>query len=125
MKPATMKEPSVAAMRGLGANALQRDRNETLMTGLHSVTRIIGIAVTGLPIVAGALLTPAVAHEGHQMKCNKTSIQAMKVDIQAMNNGQAKTTALLEMKMAEDALAKGAMKDCETHMHTAMEAMEK
>ncbi len=95
------------------------------MTALHSVTRAIGVAASALAIVASVPLPLAVAHEGHHMKCDKTSIQAMKVDIQAMNNGEAKTTAASEMKMAEDALAKRDTKACETHMHTAMEALEK
>jgi hypothetical protein len=98
---------------------------ERIMTTLYSVNRAIGLAATALAMVASGPPTLAVAHEGHQMKCDKTSIQAMKVDIQAMNKGQAKTTAQSEMKMAEDALAKRDAKACETHMHTAMEAMEK
>ena len=95
------------------------------MTTFRSVTRAIGLAATALAIVAIGPLALAVAHEGHQMKCDKTRIQAMKVDIQAMNNGQAKTTAASEMKLAEDALAKRDTKACQTHMHTATEAMEK
>ena len=95
------------------------------MTALYFVNRPIGLAAIALAIVASGPLTLAIAHEGHHMKCDKTGIQAMKVDIQAMNAGQAKTTALNEMKMAEDALAKRDTKACETHMQTAMEAMEK
>ena len=36
----------------------------------------------------------AVAHEGHQMDCTETSINAMNTDIQAMDDGEAKTTAI-------------------------------
>ena len=67
----------------------------------------------------------AIAHEGHQMECNETSINAMNADIQAMNDGEAKTTAMKEMQMAEDMMAKKDMKGCMTHMHNAMEATEK
>ena len=39
-----------------------------------------------------------VAHEGHKMECNETSVNAMKADIQAMPDGEAKTTAMKEMQ---------------------------
>jgi hypothetical protein len=67
----------------------------------------------------------AVAHEGHEMECNETNINAMHADIQVMNDGEAKTTAMQEMKMAEDMMAKKDMKACMAHMHNAMEATEK
>ena len=67
----------------------------------------------------------AIAHEDHQMKCDETSMNAMHADIQSMNEGEAKTTALKEMQMAEDTMAKKDMKACATHMHNAMEATEK
>ena len=67
----------------------------------------------------------AVAHEGHKMECNETSINALNVDIQAMQDGEAKTTAMKEMQMAEDMMAKHDMGGCETHMDNAMEATEK
>ena len=73
----------------------------------------------------GAPATFAIAHEGHKMECNETSINAMNADIQAMNDGEAKTTAMKEMQMAEDMMAKKDMKGCMTHMHDAMEATEK
>ena len=78
--------------------------------------------------LAGLLSAPllfAVAHEGAKMECNETSTSAMNADIQAMNDGEAKTTAMAEMKMAEEALAAKDMKACETHMFNAMEATEK
>ena len=74
---------------------------------------------------ASVLPTSAVAHEEHQMECNETSINAMNADIQAMSDGEAKTTAMTEMKMAEDMIAKKDMEACVAHMHNAMEAMEK
>lgn len=65
------------------------------------------------------------AHQGHKMECSKTSINAMNADIQAMPDGEAKTTAMKEMQMAEDMMAKHDMDACETHMDAAMEAMER
>ena len=59
------------------------------------------------------------------MECTETSINAMNADIQAMSGGEAKTTAMTEMKMAEDMIAKKDMEACVAHMHNAMEAMEK
>ena len=67
----------------------------------------------------------AVAHEEHQMECNETGMNAMHADIQSMNEGEAKATAMKEMKMAEDMMAKKDMKACAAHMHNAMEATEK
>ena len=79
----------------------------------------------GLLAFASAPLTFAVAHEGHQMECNETGINAMNADIQSMNDGEARTIAMKEMKMAEEMMAKKDMQACMTHMHNAMEATEK
>jgi len=79
----------------------------------------------GLTAFASAPPTFAVAHEGTQMECNETGVNAMNADIQSMNDGEAKTTAMAEMKMAEEAMAKKDMKACKTHMYNAMEATEK
>ena len=95
------------------------------MTMLNSLTRIIGLVVVGLAIVSTAPLTFAFAHEGHQMECNDSSINAMKADIQAMPDGKSKTTAIKEMQAAQDMMRKKDMKACMAHMHTAMDAMEK
>jgi hypothetical protein len=46
-------------------------------------------------------------------------------DIQAMDDGEAKTTASKEMRIAEDMMIKKDMKACVTYMHNAMEVMEK
>ena len=81
--------------------------------------------ILALTAFASAPLTLAVAHEGHQMECTETSINAMNADVQAMNEGEAKTTAMAEIKMAEEAMAKKDMEACETHMYNAMEATEK
>jgi hypothetical protein len=79
----------------------------------------------GLTALASGPLNFAVAHEGHQMDCTETSINAVNTDIQAMDDGEAKTTASKEMEMAEDMMTKKDMKACATHMHNAMEAIEK
>jgi hypothetical protein len=81
--------------------------------------------VFGTLVLASAPLSFAVAHEEHHMECNETGMDAMHADIQAMNEGEAKTTAMKEMKMAEEMMAKKDMKACATHMHNAMEATEK
>lgn len=81
--------------------------------------------VIGTLALASAPASFAVAHEEHQMECNETGMNAMHADIQSMNEGEAKTTAMKEMKMAEEMMAKKDMKACATHMHNAMEATEK
>ena len=83
------------------------------------------VETLGLAAFARASLTFANAHEGHQMECTETSVNAMNADVQAMNDGEAKTTAMNEMKMAEDMMAKKDMQACMTHMHNAMEATGK
>jgi hypothetical protein len=67
----------------------------------------------------------AVAHEGMKMECNEAGMNAMHADIQSMNEGEARATAMKEMKMAEEMRAKKDMKACATHMQNAMEATEK
>ena len=79
----------------------------------------------GLAVFAGVPLTLAVAHEGMKMECNEAGMNAMHADIQSMNDGEAKTTAMKEMKMAEEMMAKKDMKSCMDHMHNAMEATDK
>ncbi|MGH6825989.1 hypothetical protein [Methyloceanibacter sp.] len=81
--------------------------------------------VFGVLVLTGAPVGFAVAHEDHQMKCDETSMNAMHADIQSMNDGEAKTTAMKEMQMADEMMAKKDMKACATHMHNAMEATEK
>jgi hypothetical protein len=79
----------------------------------------------GLTAFASAPLTLTVAHEGHQMTCNETSINAMKADIQSMIDGEPKTTAMQEVFMAEKMMTKHDLETCTTHLHNAMEATEK
>ena len=79
----------------------------------------------GILALASTPATIAIAHEGHQMECNETSMNAMHADIQSMNEGEAKTTAMKEMKTADEMMAKNDMKACMDHMHNAMDATEK
>jgi hypothetical protein len=48
-----------------------------------------------------------------------------KADIQAMDAGEAKTTATKEMDAAQAMMAKNDMEGCKSHIHSAMEATEK
>lgn len=95
------------------------------MPMLLYTSRIIGAAVIGLTVASTTPLTFAFAHEGHQMECNDSNIKAMKADVQAMPDGESKTTALKEMQAAQDMMQKKDMQSCKTHMNTAMEAIEK
>lgn len=56
----------------------------------------------------------AAAHAGeeHGMECTEAGINAMNADIQAMSDGEAKTTAMKEMQMAEEMMAKKDIKAC-------------
>jgi hypothetical protein len=78
-----------------------------------------------LAALASAPLGFAIAHEAHNAQCTETAINATNADIQAMNDGEAKTKAIEEMQMAEEMMAKKDMEGCATHMHSAMEAIEK
>src|SRR5262249_33088507 len=94
-------------------------------TGMHNSNRAqITIAILALLVFASPR-TLAIAHEGHQMECKKISMQAIKADIQAMNDGEAKTLAMKEMKMADEMMDKKDMNACKTHLHNAMDAMDK
>jgi hypothetical protein len=59
------------------------------------------------------------------MECTETALQALHVDIQAMDDGAAKTTAMKEMEMAEAMLGTKDTDACMAHMHKAMEEIEK
>ena len=88
------------------------------------LVKLLFVALGSTPL-ATAPTSFAVAHEGHKMECNETSVNAMNADIQAMPDGEAKTTAMKEMQMAEQMMANHDMDSCETHMDNAMEATEK
>jgi hypothetical protein len=90
-----------------------------------SVFASLVFGTLALATSASAALISAVAHEGHKMECTETGINAMNADIQAMPDGEAKTTAMKEMQMAEDMMTKKDTEGCEAHMHNAMEATEK
>lgn len=95
-------------------------------TSMHTFNHAqITIAFLALLVFATAPRNVAIAHEGHQMECKKTSLQAVKADIQAMNDGEAKRMAMKEMKMAEEMMDKKDMDACKTHMHNAMDAIDK
>jgi len=87
--------------------------------------RLIGVAAVGLAMNLCPLPTVCFAHEGHQMECSDSSLNAMKADTQAMPDGKSKTTATKEMEAARDMMQKKDMKACLAHMHNAMEAIEK
>jgi mono/diheme cytochrome c family protein len=88
------------------------------------VVRFLFVAL-GSTAFATAPASFAVAHQGHKMECNETTVNAMNADIQAMPDGEAKATATKEMQMAEQMMTKHDMDGCETHMDKAMEATEK
>ena len=93
------------------------------MTTRSSLVR--GIAAVGVAIGLCAQPTIGFAHEGHQMQCSDSSLNAMKADVQAMPDGNSKTTAAKEMEAAQDMMQKKDMKACMAHMHNAMESIEK
>jgi hypothetical protein len=81
-----------------------------------------------LLLVAGFVglgLTLALGHEGHHAECNETAINALKADIQAMREGETRTTATKELEAAQQMMAKNDMEGCKSHIHSAMEATEK
>ena len=92
-------------------------RNLRLRNTLFRLLFLAGFA--GLP------LTLALGHEGHHVKCNGTTINAVKADIQAMGEGEAKTIATNELQAARDMMAKNDTEGCKSHIHSAMEATEK
>jgi hypothetical protein len=96
----------------------------SMPSSLARVTCVAAIALA-LAIASGAPLTFAFAHEGHQMECSESNINAMKADVQAMPDGKSKMTAVKEMQAVQDMMQKKDMKACTAHMHSAMEAMEK
>ena len=73
---------------------------------------------------AGLPLTFALGHEGHHAECNDTTINAVRADIQAMGEGEAKTAATKEMEAAQQLMAKNDVEGCKSHIHSAMEATE-
>jgi hypothetical protein len=89
-----------------------------------SPTALLSGIITLIALASGAL-TQGLAHEQHHVECTETTIHAMHADIQAMKDGEAKTTAMKEMEMAKDMMVKKDMDACMAHMHKAMEEIEK
>jgi hypothetical protein len=84
---------------------------------------LIAAFVSGILGVA-AFNASTLAHEAHQATCSETAANALKADIQAMPDSDAKTKAMKDLAMAEEMMGKEDMKACEKHMHNAMEAIE-
>jgi hypothetical protein len=84
-----------------------------------SLQLVLWTALVGLPF------SLALGHEGHQAECTETTINALKADIQALREGEARTTASKELEAANQMMAKKDMEGCKNHIHNAMEATEK
>jgi len=69
-------------------------------------------------------LNDAAAHGGRKITCAQTAADAITADIQAMPDGEAKTTATREVNLAEQMMAENNMEACADHMHKAMDAIE-
>jgi hypothetical protein len=95
------------------------------MITLSSLTRVSGAAAIVLAVVSCASLTFVFAHEGHEMECSESNINAMKADVQAMPDGNSKTTAIKEMQAAQRMRQMNDMNSCMAHMHDAMKVIEK
>jgi hypothetical protein len=87
--------------------------------------RNISVQLVLLAGLVGLPPTLALGHEGHHVQCNGTTINAVKADIQAMGEGEARTTATSELQAAQEMMAKNDMEGCKSHIHSAMEATEK
>jgi hypothetical protein len=99
-------------------------RKENNMRNLRRL-RSTSLRLLVLAAFAGVPPISALGHEGHHAECNETAINALKADIQAMNESEAKTTATKEMEAAQEMMAKNDMEGCESRIHSAMEATEK
>jgi hypothetical protein len=87
------------------------------------IVRIV-IGVLAAAALASVPLGFALAHEAHHAKCSETAMNALHADIQAMQDGAAKTKATKELELAEDMMGKKDIEGCVAHMHGAMEAVE-
>ena len=85
----------------------------------------ISLKVLFLAGVVGLPLNLALGHEGHHVECSETAINALKADIQAMGEGEARTTATKELEAAQQMMAENDLEGCKSHLHSAMEATEK
>jgi hypothetical protein len=91
---------------------------------MHKVFIGVIFAVVGLAGSADAPFRAAIAHEGHHVECTETAMNATKADIQAMQDGAAKTKATKELEIAGVMMAKKDVEGCVAHLHNAMEAVE-
>jgi hypothetical protein len=103
----------------MGRREIRSDNMRTLLLRDTSLRLLLVACFAGLP------LTLALGHEGHHADCNDTTINAVKADIQAMGEGEAKTAATKEMEAAQQLMAKNDVEGCKSHIHSAMEATEK
>jgi hypothetical protein len=83
------------------------------------------MTVGGFILAGLAGVSQSIAHEEHHAECNQTAINALKADIQVMQDGEAKMTATKEMNMAQQMMANNDMEGCKSHIHSAIEATEK
>ena len=80
-----------------------------------------------LLVASLVMLSPTLTfgHEGHHAECTDTALNALKADIQAMGEGEARTAATKEVEAAQQMMAKNDIEGCKSHIHSAMEATEK
>jgi hypothetical protein len=100
-----------------GARRIGNMRNMRL--GKSSLRLLLVASFAAVP------LTLALGHEGHHVECKETAINALKADIQAMGEGEARTTASKEVEAAQQMIAKNDLEGCKSQIHNAMEATEK
>jgi hypothetical protein len=91
----------------------------------HRRLRNTSLGLLVLVGFAGLPLTLAFGHEGHHAECTETAINALKADIQAMSQGESRSTATKEVEAAQQMMAKNDVEGCKSHIHSAMEATEK
>ena len=64
------------------------------------------MGTAALAVSVSIQLDLVTAHEGHQMECSEMGMNALTADIQAMDDGDGKTTAMNELEMAQQMMAK-------------------
>lgn len=71
--------------------------------------------------LAVSVVSPALAAD--KMVCDEASMSKMDTDMMKMKDGEGKTMAMNEMKMAKDMMMTKDMDGCMEHMDKAMKAM--
>jgi hypothetical protein len=131
---AKKKEATSALIRGRSDRRKGEARlRKPFRTGFHLIatkerSNEMRNILLRLLLVAGFVGLPlalALGHEGHHAECNETAVNALKADIQAMGEGEAKNTAIKELEAAQQKKAKNDIEGCKSHIHSAMEAVEK